>query len=251
MKKEILEYLDHLSKEKNIDILMAVESGSRAWGCASPDSDFDVRIIFKRPFNEYLKVNEPTDHLDYFHGELLDINGWDIRKALGLVRKSNATPFEWVQSPIVYQERPGFREELLALCKQYFQPYRALNHYKGISKNSYESAVVGQPFKLKKLFYVIRPLLAATWIIKKKEVPPMDLPNLMVLIEDQGIHNRILELLDLKKEVSEDYQYTLESDIHQFVTGMFEFVDGAVSKRPGPLKPADTLNEAFRNLIRE
>lgn len=249
MKKEILDYLEQLATEKNIDILMAVESGSRAWGCASPDSDYDVRIIFKRPLNDYLKINEPTDHLDYFHGALLDINGWDLRKALGLVRKSNATPFEWVQSPILYQEQPGFREELLALCRAYFQPYHALNHYKGIAKNSYESAVVGQPFKLKKLFYVIRPLLAATWIIKNKTVPPMDLPNLMVLIEGKGIHHRILELLEVKAGVSESYQYTLESDIHQFVKELFDFVDGAVLERPGPLKPADSLNDAFRKQI--
>jgi len=249
VKTEILNYLDDLIQEKNIKILMAVESGSRAWGCESTDSDYDVRIIFKRPFNEYLKINEPTDNINVFHGKLLDINGWDIRKALGLVRKSNATPFEWVQSPIVYTEEPGFRKELLKLCRQYFQPYHAINHYKGISKNSYDGATVGESFKLKKLFYVIRPLLAAKWIIKNQTVPPMDLPNLLPLIDDTSILNKIDGLLTLKKEVDESYNYTLEADIHAFVTELFEEVDAAVLERPGPLKPADQLNEAFRKII--
>lgn len=250
VKKEILEQLESLKNTTDISILMAVESGSRAWGCASNDSDYDVRIIFKSPLHRYLEISPPPDNIDYFHGKLLDINGWDIRKALKLVYKSNATPFEWVQSPIVYFEQPSFRQELMQLCELYFQPYHALNHYRGIAKNSYETAEVGQPFKLKKLFYVIRPLLAATWIIKYKSIPSMDLPNLMPQIQDQTILKKIQELLDIKKDVDESYLYTLEADIHEFISELFATVDSAEIPRPDITFTATRqLNAAFRKYI--
>ena len=105
MQEKILKYLDKLEKKEGINILLAVESGSRAWGCPSPDSDYDVRIMFVRPLKSYLSVVKPVEDLNIFHGKLMDINGWDIRKVFGLIRKSNATPFEWSQSPMVYLEK--------------------------------------------------------------------------------------------------------------------------------------------------
>jgi len=95
VKEEIIEHIKQLEVTKNIEILLAVESGSRAWGCPSPDSDYDIRIIYKRSRSEYLEIDDKPDSIDYFHGALLDINGWDIKKVLKLIRKSNATPFEW------------------------------------------------------------------------------------------------------------------------------------------------------------
>jgi len=126
---------------------------------------------------------------------LLDINGWDVRKAFGLIRKSNATPFEWSQSPIVYLERNEFSKTVLNLCRKYFRPYHSVNHYRGIAKNSYKFDPITGTIKLKKLFYVLRPLLAAKWILDKKTVPPMDLPNLMTQISEIKILDRINELL--------------------------------------------------------
>lgn len=109
MRKEILTYLDELEKKEGIKILLAVESGSRAWGCPSPDSDYDVRIMFIRRIESYLSVVKPIEDLNIFHGKLLDITGWDVRKTFGLIRKSNATPFEWSQSPMVYLERDNLK----------------------------------------------------------------------------------------------------------------------------------------------
>jgi len=160
--QEINNQLAELKERKQIKILFAVESGSRAWGFPSPDSDYDIRIIYMHEPDWYLSINDKKDTIDYFHGELLDVNGWDIRKTLRLLRKSNATPFEWAQSPIIYEEEGNFRSNLLDLAKQFFQPRHNVNHYKGIAKNNYLSKTESKDIKLKKLFYVIRPIFGGS-----------------------------------------------------------------------------------------
>jgi len=250
MQKEILNYLDEIERKEGIKILLAVESGSRAWGCPSPDSDYDVRILFVRPIDSYLTVTNPKEDFDYFlEGDLLDINGWDVRKAFRLIRKSNATPFEWAQSPIVYLERDDFSKKVLALSRKYFRPYHSVNHYRGIAKNSYKVDPKARTIKLKKLFYVLRPLLAAKWILDKKMVPPMDLPTLIPEISDQGIANRIKELLGFKRIANEDYVHKLEPLMIDYITDLFKEVEGGKLTPPKEMLDSEALDTTFRNLI--
>lgn len=249
MRKEILKYLDDLEKKEGIKILLAVESGSRAWGCPSPDSDYDVRIMFIRPLDAYLSVVSPVEDLNIFHGKLLDINGWDVRKTFGLIRKSNATPFEWAQSPMVYLERDNFSKTVIDLCQKYFRPYHAMNHYRGIAKNSYQIDLSTGTIKLKKLFYVLRPLLAAKWILDKKTVPPMDLPNLMTEILDKKIVDRIKELLVFKSTANEDYVHTLEPLLTEYIATLFELVESAKLNAPKEMLGPKALDKTFRNLL--
>ncbi len=250
MREEIIEHIKKLEKDRQIKILLAVESGSRAWGCPSPDSDFDVRIIFKRDKSEYLKIDQKKDTIDYFHGELLDINGWDIKKVLKLIRKSNATPFEWVQSPIKYKEIDNCSSEFLDLSKRYFQPRHAVNHYIGIAKNSYLKKDSPQEIKLKKLFYVLRPLMAAKWIILKDEVPPMDIPNLIKVITDQNIVDHIHDLLELKRIANEDYVHNVDTLISDYIKNEFDEISSIeIIDREVP--STDSLNEAFLRFIED
>jgi Predicted nucleotidyltransferase len=249
MKKEILKYLDELERKEEIKILLAVESGSRGWGCPSLDSDYDVRILFVRPITSYLSVTRSTEDLNYFHGKLMDINGWDVRKAFGLIRKSNATPFEWAQSPIVYLERNDFSKTVLDLCRKYFRPYHSVNHYRGIAKNSYIIDPLTGTLKLKKLFYVLRPLLAAKWILDKKTVPPMDLPNLMTQISDKKIVDRIHELLAFKTTTNEDYVHTLEPLLVNYIAELFKVVETVKLTAPKDMMDPEELDKIFRNLI--
>ncbi len=249
MRKEILNYLEELERKEGIKILLAVESGSRAWGCPSPDSDYDVRILFISPLESYLSVVKPKEDLNIFHGELLDINGWDVRKAFGLIRKSNATPFEWSQSPEVYLECDDFSKTVLALCRKYFRPYHAVNHYRGIAKNSYKFDPSTGTIKLKKLFYVLRPLLAAKWILDKGTVPPMDLPNLMTEISDQKILSRINELLEFKTTANEDYVHTLEPLLVNYISDLFELVESSKLSSPREMLGPEELDKTFRHLI--
>ena len=251
MKNEIIDHLKKLEEKQGIKILMAVESGSRAWGFPSPDSDYDVRIVYIHNANWYLSINEKKNSLDYFHGELLDLNGWDIRKTLSLLRNSNATPFEWAQSPIVYFEESGFRKELLELAQQFFQPYHSLNHYKGIAKNSYRINEETGEIKLKKLFYVIRPLFAINWIQKKMTMPPMDIFNLMTAVEDEAIKAKIQELIKLKETANEDFVYTIDPFVKDYIDQ--QFINLENFKIEGPKESPDTeiLNEFYRRLIKQ
>ena len=114
MKQLITDKLATVEKENYIKILFSCESGSRGWEFPSPDSDYDVRFIYVRPYRYYLSVMERADDLNFAIDGDLDMYGWDIRKVLQLMRKSNVTPFEWLQSPIIYRQEPGFKEELWA-----------------------------------------------------------------------------------------------------------------------------------------
>jgi len=120
MTETILQKLLELELAENVKILYACESGSRAWGFASPDSDFDVRFIYARPKNDYLGITDLPDNVGLPVNEVLDISGWDIKKALKLFLKSNSTFYEWLQSPIIYQEDSAFADDLRKLMSQYF-----------------------------------------------------------------------------------------------------------------------------------
>lgn len=251
MKEEIIEHINQLEKEKGITILLAAESGSRAWGCPSPDSDYDVRIIYKRPKSEYLEIDDRPDTINYFHGELLDINGWDLKKTLKLIRKSNATPFEWAQSPIKYKEIDNFSSTILNLSKEYFQPRHTVNHYKGIAKNSYLSNDLSGEIKLKKLFYVLRPLMAAKWIIIKNEIPPMDIPNLISIIDENDIVQHINNLLEIKSAANEDYVHKMDKLIIDFIDQEFNYVSSIQLEEKTEVPSSEQLNKKFKEIIED
>jgi len=251
MRQEILNHLKALETQKDIKILLAAESGSRAWGFPSPDSDYDVRIIYMHRPEWYLSITDKKDNMDYFIGKELDINGWDIRKVLRLLRKSNASTFEWNQSPIIYQSVDGFQAELMSFSKQFFQVKHALNHYKGIARNSYESLGDKDNIKLKKLFYVLRPLLAAIWVVEKETVPPMDIFNLFEVVKEEKIITAIKELIALKETVNEDYMHSLDDEIDAFIQAGFERIGKTEHLADSVVLDATPLNNYFRNKLNE
>jgi len=251
VKQKIIEHLNQLEKEEGIKILLAAESGSRAWGCPSPDSDYDVRVIYKRSKSDYLDIDDKSDTINYFHGKLLDINAWDIKKTLKLIRKSNATPFEWAQSPIKYKEADDFSSTILNLSRYYFQPRLTVNHYKGIAKNSYVNNDLPGEIKLKKLFYVLRPLMAAKWIIKKNEIPPMDLSNLISIIDDNEIVNHINALLEIKKSANEDYAHKMDSILVKFIDQEFLYISSIQLEDNSIIPSSEQLNSKFKEIIED
>jgi len=102
-KENILQELNAIEKKHGVRILHAVESGSRAWGFASPDSDYDVRFVYVRPARDYIRLDEVKDVIMWKDDGILDINGWDLRKAMIQFARGNATLFEWSNSPVVYK----------------------------------------------------------------------------------------------------------------------------------------------------
>ena len=93
-------------------VLLAVESGSRAWGFASPNSDYDARFIYSSAPDWYLSIDLEDKHdvIEYPIVDEIDLNGWDVRKALRLFARSNPAFVEWIQSPTIYLERGGFAD---------------------------------------------------------------------------------------------------------------------------------------------
>lgn len=122
MQSEIMQRLYTIEKENNIKILYAIESGSRGWGFASKDSDYDVRFIYTHPTDWYLSIEDKKDFIEIPINDLLDINGWDIRKALLQYKKSNPTLMEWLSSPIVYMENYSTAQRMRELLPAYFSP---------------------------------------------------------------------------------------------------------------------------------
>ena len=105
IRKEVLRRLDAVEREEDVRVLYACESGSRAWGFASPDSDYDVRFIYVHRPDWYLSIVDRRDVIERPIVDEYDLSGWELRKTLRLFRKSNPPLIEWLGSPIVYRER--------------------------------------------------------------------------------------------------------------------------------------------------
>jgi predicted nucleotidyltransferase len=178
MKQRVLEELTRIERTGNIRILLAVESGSRAWGFASPDSDFDVRFIYVHAKEWYLSIFEGRDVIEEMLPGNLDVSGWDLRKTLRLFSRCNCALNEWLGSPITYSEVPGFRRHLAELIPQYFNPIGAIHHYRKIANGALADNLVDGRIGIKKLFYVLRPLLACRWIERQRSQPPTEFAKL-------------------------------------------------------------------------
>ncbi|MGZ8237331.1 MAG: nucleotidyltransferase domain-containing protein [Methylobacter sp.] len=203
-----------ISKEHQVNILYACESGSRAWGFPSPDSDYDVRFIYAHPWAWYLALEEGDNviHLPIEDSPagLLDLGGWDLRKTLRLLRKSNPVIWEWLQSLICYQPgQTGRFRELRSLFDPFYSPISSCHHYLSICRNTKERELSGGHIKIKKYFYMLRPLLAAAWIEQHRAVPPMELAPLLRLLDDQPeIINCIDGLMERKQHTDEQIPIT-------------------------------------------
>jgi predicted nucleotidyltransferase len=221
MQDLIQHHLHRIAEKHGIRILYACETGSRGWGFASPDSDYDVRFIYAFPTERYLSVDEPKDTLTELfedQGEILDFNGWELRKTLRHLRKSNATPFEWLQSPIVYQQEGDFRNELWHLAPLYFAPRATIHHYLGICHNSIKTGIADDHINIKKYFYILRPLLAAMWAADRQTIPPMQFEPLLSQIEpEKELMAAIRQLWKEKEQAVEGQMIPLVPVIQEFI----------------------------------
>ena len=202
MRDRILEELRRIEETENVKILLAVESGSRAWGFASPDSDHDVRFIYARRTEEYLKLKPVRDVIEWKLDETLDINGWDLKKTLQLLYGSNPTIFEWCASPVVYLEREEF-SAFRELLPQYFSVKKNLFHYWHMAESNYRKYLKEDMVRVKKYLYVLRPLLAAKWVSERKTTPPMLFDELIDAVLEDVLRPEVEKLLILKKTVPE------------------------------------------------
>ena len=172
MEKTIARKLKEIEEKESVRILHCIESGSRAWGFASPNSDYDVRFIYVRPKEFYLRLDPTRDVIEWQLDDTLDINGWDISKTLTLLHRSNPTLFEWNASPVVYKTTAEW-QKISGIINRYFAAKPGLYHYLSTAKSNYREYLKGETVRLKRYFYVLRPLLACKWILAEGTPPPM------------------------------------------------------------------------------
>ena len=197
MRELILRQLSQIEKDYSVKILLAVESGSRAWGFASPDSDYDVRFIYLRSKEDYLRLDEVRDVIEVpINGEL-DINGWDLKKTLQLLYRSNPTLFEWFSSPVVYMETP-FANQFREIMNDYFSKKKSIYHYISMAEGNYRDYLKRDMVKAKKYFYVLRPVLACRWVLDRNTPPPMLFSELASEELPERFCPEVNRLLDLK-----------------------------------------------------
>ena len=249
MKALINEKLNEIEKRENIKILHCVESGSRAWGFASPDSDYDVRFIYVRPKEFYLRLDKTRNVIEWQLDETLDINGWDIQKTLQLLYKSNPTLFEWNSSPIVYRTTKEW-ESISSIINSYFVAKSGLYHYLSTAKRNYREYLNGETVKLKKYFYVLRPLLACKWILAEGTPPPMLFKTLMDKYLDKEIKPDVLKLLDLKMNTPEITEGKRFDGVNAYIEENIAQIGNIINNMPDKhTKSWEELNGIFMDLL--
>ena len=233
---EINAQLDAIEAKYGVQVLYACESGSRAWGFASTDSDYDARFIYAHPRDWYLSINieHKRDVIELPIENDLDINGWDIRKALQLLHKSNPPLLEWLQSPIIYRDN-GVRAQLSEVLPQCYSPVSCAYHYRQMAKRN-RAYLEGETVKLKKYFYVLRPLLAVRWIEAGRGVVPTEFSTLLDAEFRDGTMRAAIDDLLQRKEASgevqniapvEIIQAWIDSGIGAIARGSFRFARSA------------------------
>ena len=250
MREQILNKLNNIELENNIKIIHAVESGSRAWGFASKDSDYDVRFIYVRPTEYYLQLQKSDDVLNCELNDIFDINGWDIQKVLKLTYKSNPTIFEWSLSPVIYKTTPIFNDIKSNIFK-YFSCKSGLYHYLNTAKSNYREYLKGDIVRLKKYLYVVRPLLACRWILDKQTPPPMLFSDLVKSELPTHMIPHIEKLLQLKSQSNEIATHPKIEPINYWIENEFISISEEISKLPNEdSKSWQPLNDIFLDILR-
>lgn len=256
MIEEIKKEISNLENQHDIRILLAVESGSRAWGFASTDSDWDVRYIYIHKLDWYLKIDEQKDSQEKILPNDLDLSGWELKKALRLFRKSNPPLLEWVRSPIIYQEEFSTAENLRELSGEYFNPKSCMYHYLSMAKNNFREFLQKDLVKSKKYFYVLRPALACDWIKNTNSFPPMEFQKLVdSQVADEKIKAEIEQLLKRKiagEELKEEPKIEiLNNFLGEKIEFYNEFADEIEANEKPPMELLDKLFKQTMNEVWE
>lgn len=252
-KESIIVKLGEIEKEEEIKILYAVESGSRGWGFESKDSDYDVRFIYVHRLEWYLSIEDKRDVIEYPMFKRLDISGWDIKKSLRLFRDSNPPLYEWLTSPIVYLERGSFAHKLRELRPRFYSSISSMHHYLSMAKRNYKAYLIGQKVKIKKYFYVLRPIFACMWIEEHKTMPPMEFEKLLVgQKSDKEVVNEVQKLLERKRLGEELYLEDRIETLNNFLEEKVKYFED-YAKKLGRKKPSNVsqLDKLFRDSLVE
>lgn len=227
--------LDCIAREHGVTIPLAIESGSRAWGFPSPDSDYDCRFVFVRPPEQYLTLFPRRDVIETPLTEVFDVNGWDIAKALRLLLAGNAVIVEWLTSPIIYRADKEFRDSFLELAGMTADRASIAQHYLHLGRNILNARLGDlDDVPVKKLFYALRPAIALRWMRLHPDarLPPMHFPTLCAEADlAPDLHACIHDLLARKAVTRELGRGPMPEMIRKAIVSEFEAADMAFTQR--------------------
>ena len=252
-RSEIMRRLDAIAQLNDVRILFAIESGSRAWGFHSPDSDFDARFLYVRSEDSYLSLTQPRDVIETPIEGLFDVNGWDLGKALRLMMRGNSVVHEWLASPHIYVAHEEFLAALAPIARAWRSAFADAHHYHGLLATQRGRFIAGRDeVNLKKYFYVVRPALALQWLRERPDPPPMDLPSLLAGV---SLPARALAALDglreAKRLASEVGRGPRIADLDDYIEEQASWGMRAKGRLPSPDPDlVERSNELFRATIR-
>lgn len=250
MRDKIRAKLAEIERQENVKVLFCVESGSRAWGFPSPDSDYDARFVYVRPKEDYLKLEGVRDVIEWQLDDVYDVSGWDLQKLLRLLHKSNPTIFEWAASPIVYWNTEEWKTAA-EVIGEYFRPKPCLHHYMNMARSNHTAYLRGKDVvRIKKYFYILRPLMACLWIMDKGTPPPMEFDALCEAELDETVRPVVDELLARKKITSELGEQPPIPELNAWIDDKFEKVESYLKEADDSHRADWTkLNETFLKML--
>jgi len=253
MRADIVDRLAAVESDFGVRILFAIESGSRAWGFPSPDSDYDVRFVYAHPTDWYLSLTPGRDVIELPIADDLDIGGWDLRKALKLLLRPNPVLLEWLSSPIRYRWDEAACARLIALTAKTAHASACVHHYLRLGEGQWRRHIADrQRVNYKKYFYALRPALAIRWVrLNPRAMPPMNIQAMSDRLDlDEQTVDSISRLLDLKSKTKEVGDGERIPAIDRLIEGEFDWarIRPARKERPDLVEEADAL---FRGLVTE
>lgn len=248
--------LDGIAREHDVGIALAIESGSRAWGFPSPDSDYDCRFLFVRAEDDYLSPWSRRDVIETPLDRELDVNGWELGKALKLLLKGNAVVIEWAMSPIIYRGDARFHDDLISFAETFASREGLTNHYLHLGERQRRTYFAdGKQLVLKKIFYALRPAAALRWLRMHPEarIAPMHFPTLMAEADPPADVLEICNDLIARKAVTRELgKAPLPRAVERFIDGEFDRARAELGERCVRLLPAakDAADTFFRAAVR-
>ena len=249
IEKIIKSKLSEIEEKLNVNVLYAVESGSRAWGFASDDSDYDVRFIYARPLEDYLKLEKIRDVIDYELNDIYDINGWDLKKFLTLLHDSNPVIFEWAQSPIIYKSTDDWNK-ITSIVNEFAQLKKLLHHYLSMAVSTYKTHFKSEEVSYKKYLYVLRPILCCQWILKKNSIPPILFDDLVKELFPENLKSVLDKLLEIKKFSSEKNEGKRFPELDDFIEKSFVEIENELATlQSGEKHSFEKLDKVFWEIL--
>lgn len=253
MKKVILSHLEEVERENNVKVLLAVESGSRAWGFHSAESDWDVRFVYVHQLDWYLKVNEGRDVIEHMYDDDVDLVGWELRKTLRLFQKSNPSLLEWLHSPIIYRADEAFLLRMRTLEPAFFNPIKTMYHYGSIYIKHDKRYLQNAVYPLKRFLYYLRGILACRWIEERQTMPPVLFSDLVkATVREESIRQKIDGLLALKRQSKENDLKEVDADLVEYARHWAEHFEQTISSfRPeiGHYDNSSELDGLLRKMV--